>query len=586
MNITSIFAIRMERTLDSGSRWMQPLACALLFMLLFVLAAAPAHAQFVYSSLYEFNCGYSSGCFPEDVGQLTVWSDGNLYGTASSGGSYLCGTIFNATASGGYSDDFPFDPYSVVKSPTQQCFPQTALTPASVPNTMPPQTYLYGTTSYGQVHATLFRYNPGDGTIKVLHALPKPDDLKAPPVVGKDGNLYGVTNNGVAYQINATTGTYKQLSTTAMVSPRGPLFLASNGNLYGETCNAIFSMTTTGTINTVYTMSSSSDCPAGGLTQANGASGNLLYGVAQNGGTGGNGYIFEVSITGTGFMHLYDFSPFSGIPDTNADGANPVAGLLAATDGNLYGTAEFGGLNGLGTIFELIPSGSSWSFVHIFDFSGTSGAVLGANPLSGLVQHPNGSFYGVTNSGGISAPPIDSAGQGVLYGLKPYNPIATLTLCCSNFVILDQPVQIYGVGLYEVTSVTFAGVTAQFQSISPTYVTAQVPAAAVDGPAVVTAINPASGQQETFQSQQTLHIMPAIINLDPARGAVGTQVNIVGGGFASATEVTFGGVPATSFSVQAPNLILVTVPAGAKSGKMTVTTPNGSAKSKKTFTVN
>jgi uncharacterized protein (TIGR03437 family) len=60
----------------------------------------------------------------------------------------------------------------------------------------------------------------------------------------------------------------------------------------------------------------------------------------------------------------------------------------------------------------------------------------------------------------------------------------------------------------------------------------------------------------------------------------------VGGGFKGATEVTFGGVKATSFTVVSPSLIRAVVPTGAKTGKASVTTHNGTATSKETFTVN
>ena len=60
----------------------------------------------------------------------------------------------------------------------------------------------------------------------------------------------------------------------------------------------------------------------------------------------------------------------------------------------------------------------------------------------------------------------------------------------------------------------------------------------------------------------------------------------MGGGFAGTTKVTFGGVAATNFTVVSPGLIQATVPVGAATGKVHVVTPNGSAKSKETFTVN
>jgi len=94
----------------------------------------------------------------------------------------------------------------------------------------------------------------------------------------------------------------------------------------------------------------------------------------------------------------------------------------------------------------------------------------------------------------------------------------------------------------------------------------------------------ATGEQ--LESQQSVHILPKIQNLDPSSGPAGTQVGIVGGGFAGTTKVTFGGIATANFTVVNPGLIQATVPAGARTGKVGVVTPNGSVTSKETFTVN
>jgi hypothetical protein len=82
-----------------------------------------------------------------------------------------------------------------------------------------------------------------------------------------------------------------------------------------------------------------------------------------------------------------------------------------------------------------------------------------------------------------------------------------------------------------------------------------------------------------------VHILPAIVSLEPSRGPVGTPVSISGGGFAGTTEVTFGSVATGNFTVVSPSLIHAAVPAGGVTGKVGVVTPNGSAKSPKRFTV-
>ena len=63
------------------------------------------------------------------------------------------------------------------------------------------------------------------------------------------------------------------------------------------------------------------------------------------------------------------------------------------------------------------------------------------------------------------------------------------------------------------------------------------------------------------------------------------MVTITGSGLAGATQVTFGGVKATSYTVVSRTAITATVPAGAKTGKIAVKTAGGSVSGKATFTV-
>jgi hypothetical protein len=159
--------------------------------------------------------------------------------------------------------------------------------------------------------------------------------------------------------------------------------------------------------------------------------------------------------------------------------------------------------------------------------------------------------------------------------------VSHIALCCTWWVILDQPVTILGQNLTGVVNVYFGSVQAQFRPGSDTYLIAEVPSAAIDGLVTVTL---ATGEQ--IESQQVVHILPKITNLDPSSGPVGTPVGIVGGGFAGTTKVTFGGVAAANVTLLTPGLIQATVPVGATTGKVEVVTPNGSARSKETFTVN
>jgi uncharacterized protein (TIGR03437 family) len=76
-----------------------------------------------------------------------------------------------------------------------------------------------------------------------------------------------------------------------------------------------------------------------------------------------------------------------------------------------------------------------------------------------------------------------------------------------------------------------------------------------------------------------------MLSFTPPNGPIGTQVKITGSSFTGATKVTFGGVKATTFSVDSDTQITATVPPGAMTGSIQVTTPDGTATSSTDFTV-
>ncbi|HEY1676746.1 MAG TPA: choice-of-anchor tandem repeat GloVer-containing protein [Candidatus Sulfotelmatobacter sp.] len=130
------------------------------------------------------------------------------------------------------------------------------------------------------------------------------------------------------------------------------------------------------------------------------AAGNL-YGTTFVGGQFGAGEVFELSPTGISVLYS-----FTG----GADGANPyMADVIFDASGNLYGTTVGGGANDLGTIFKLTPSGSGWSESVLHSFQGQTD---GANPYAGLVFDSAGNLYGTTALGGIN-------NQGTIFQLKP-----------------------------------------------------------------------------------------------------------------------------------------------------------------------
>jgi uncharacterized repeat protein (TIGR03803 family) len=100
-----------------------------------------------------------------------------------------------------------------------------------------------------------------------------------------------------------------------------------------------------------------------------------------------------------------DYSSFITLASFNgADGTGPQAGLVQATNGDFYGTAAGGGANcapydGCGTIFRITPGGT---LTTLYSFCSQSGCTDGEQPHAGLIQATNGDLYGTTVWGGAN----------------------------------------------------------------------------------------------------------------------------------------------------------------------------------------
>ena len=116
--------------------------------------------------------------------------------------------------------------------------------------------------------------------------------------------------------------------------------------------------------------------------------GTFLYGMTSSGGTNSNGAIFKIMPDGSGYVKIFDFS-------ATLSGRNPLGSLIY--DGTfLYGMTELGGTNDMGTIFKIMPNGSS--FTKLLDFDG---ATNGSGPEGSLIS--DGTYlYGMTRTGGIN----------------------------------------------------------------------------------------------------------------------------------------------------------------------------------------
>ncbi len=206
------------------------------------------------------------------------------------------------------------------------------------------------------------------------------------------------------------------------------------------------------------------------------------------------------------------------------------------------------------------------TFSVVYNFENTHGAT----PEVTLFQHTNGIQYGDTDSG-------DSHGDGVFYSLN---------IGAAEFARLQptsgkvgSSVGIFGQGFTGTEAVSFNGVNATpLPPVTDTYLTVTVPIGAKTG--TVTVVRPSGN----LNSLQQFKVTPTISSFSPSSGKVGTIVTINGTGLTQTTKVTFG-VKTATFTVISDSKVTATVPSGAKTGKITVTTAGGSATSSGTFTV-
>ena len=114
-----------------------------------------------------------------------------------------------------------------------------------------------------------------------------------------------------------------------------------------------------------------------------------LYGTAQSGSTNNGGVVFKLNKDASGYLVLHHFTGMS------ADGSAPSAALIEASDGKLYGTTQYGGSNGVGTVFTLSKDGSGYMVLRSF----TNSSGDGRCPSAALVESSDGALYGTTKYG-------------------------------------------------------------------------------------------------------------------------------------------------------------------------------------------
>lgn len=161
-----------------------------------------------------------------------------------------------------------------------------------------------------------------------------------------------------------------------------------------------------------------------------------LYGTTKGGGTSplcpaenDCGTVFKLSppsSQGGAWTESVLYS-FCALPNNNSceDGYYPVSQLAIDASGNLYGTTSTGGTGhypdntgGGGTVFELSPTPSGWTFSSLYSFCSLGQGKIcpdGNAPLAGLKFDGSGNLIGTTEFGGGQ----NQKGQGVVYKLSP-----------------------------------------------------------------------------------------------------------------------------------------------------------------------
>jgi hypothetical protein len=167
------------------------------------------------------------------------------------------------------------------------------------------------------------------------------------------------------------------------------------------------------------------------------------------------------------------------------------------------------------------------------------------------------------------------------------NPPPTVTSFNPTSGPVGTNVAITGTGFTGATAVTFNTTNATSYTVdSDTSIHADVPSGATTGPISVTTPN------GTGQSSSNFTVTgggggnpPTVTSFTPTSGPVGTSVSVTGTNFTGAMAVTFNGTASTSYTINSDTSITARVPTGATTGKIAVTTPNGTGTSSSNFTV-
>jgi uncharacterized repeat protein (TIGR03803 family) len=349
-----------------------------------------------YAVIHDFAGSPQDGAQPS--AGLLLCTDGMLFGTTYSGGLSNIGTVFKCGQDGThYTTLMSFSGLDGAK-------PTGALVQES-------DGVLYGTTSAGGEHdlGTVFTLGPDGNGWRIIRSFAGIQGDGAHPksglILGRDGLLYGTTQNGgdtgngTVFCLHTDGSGYAVIKSFGAAAgegsePYGGLVQGPDGALYGSTMDGgksgqgtVFRLNSDGSgyaVLRVFRGTDGSNPYAALIVGTNEA----LYGTTFAGGAANQGTVFRMNGDGSGYALLKSFK--------GADGSSPVTSLLATGDGALYGATDTVGSALSGTVFKLNLDGSDFEVLKSF----VSASSDGQAPLASLVQGSTGALYGTTDSGG------------------------------------------------------------------------------------------------------------------------------------------------------------------------------------------
>jgi uncharacterized repeat protein (TIGR03803 family) len=424
----------------------------------------------------------------------------------------------------------------------------------------------------------------------ILYAFQQePTDVIEPngPIAqGTDGNLYGTGGNRGANNVGGVFKITPAGVETLLVSFPAAwnacaegLTLATDGNFYGaciiggaNQAGFIYRVTPAGVLTDIHDFPGDTTgcCPSSAPVL--GADGDLYGTTSEYGSSSAPFVVYRISTAGV-YKTLYTFSDGNSVPSV----------LTAGSDGNFYGTeADADGYGNVGGVFR-VSAGGAFKLLYGFDNS-----VNVYGPSTGVVRDSNGELYGTTNfpSGTGNGALYDVTTGGKLTDILNFSSSLNFDDATNNMMQASNG-QLYGAsygggsaargGLYELTTANV------FTSYSFTDFDTDVNATGGNPTAplmqntngLLYGINFAGGPPEAQGTFFSVNIgaSPFIALLTPVySGEEGAKVQILGQGFSSSSVVKFGGTEATTTTLTGSTFIQATVPAGALTGDVTVTT--------------